>query len=161
MRPDSPLAHAKHILRAGLLLVAVAVVLVLGRSFFVPPSWGEYGRYRGDNVAQQRAIPPRHGGNAACRECHEDETTELLAGAHAKLACEGCHAPLASHASGDELLAEMPVRKDAELCLGCHRQLDARPAGHPQINERAHLAEQEVEPAPDVCFDCHAPHSPL
>jgi hypothetical protein len=161
MRPDSPLAHAKHILRAALLLVLATVAVVLGRFLFVPASWGQWGSYRADNVEEQRAVPARHGGNAACAACHDAEHAELVGGRHATLACESCHAPLAQHVAGDELVAEMPVRRDVGLCLDCHARLDARPVDHPQIQERQHLAEQGVEPTPDVCFDCHSPHSPL
>lgn len=162
MRPDSPLRHAKHIVRVALLLLIAVVVLTLGRSFFVPDSWGQYGPYRASNVAEQMAHPPRHGGNAACAGCHDAEAAELAGGGHSTLACESCHAPLAVHATTDDVIAEMPIHKDKELCLTCHRRLDARPASHPQIRERDHLKDQEVEDAtPDVCFDCHSPHSPM
>jgi len=160
MRPDSPLAHSKHVFRVFLLLIAGIVVLVLGRSLFVPPSWGQFGAYRGAALAQHRALDPRHGGNDACRECHDDEPDELAAGAHHSLACEGCHAPLSVHVTDGEWTAEMPVRHSATLCLGCHERLEARPASHPQIDPAAHLEEMDAEPGPESCVDCHEAHSP-
>ena len=161
MRPDSPLAHAKHVFRVFLALIAGVVVLVLGRAFFVPDTWGEYGAYRTAALEQHHGKAPRHGGNAACMECHEDEVEEIADGVHASLACEGCHAPLSTHIENEELLAEMITRRSAELCLRCHERLEARPSSHPQIDPARHLEEQEGEPGPESCFDCHEAHSPL
>ncbi len=161
MRPDSPLAHAKHIFRVFLALVAGVIVLVLGRSFFVPETWGQYGAYRAAAIGQHDERAPRHGGNASCASCHDDRAAELAAGGHAALACEGCHAPLAVHVAGDELLAGMPIRRDAQLCLDCHERLDARPAAHPQINPKQHVRDEGGEIGPESCFDCHEAHSPL
>lgn len=161
MRPDSPLAHAKHIFRVFLMLVAGIVALVLGRSLFVPDTWGQHGAYRAAALEQHHGKEPRHGGNTACASCHEDRMEEVETGGHASLACEGCHAPLSGHAAAGEKIADMPVRRGAELCLRCHERLDARPATHPQINPVQHLEEQEAEAGPESCFDCHEAHSPL
>jgi hypothetical protein len=162
MRSDSPFLHAKHAVRAFLLLLLGLVLLVLGRSAFVPPSWGAHGSYRAANVPQQMALPIRHGGNSACTTCHDTEPAALAAGSHATLACEACHAPLAAHVQDDEKIADMPMRRSADLCLLCHAKLDARPAEHPQILPRAHLEELGVAESSDqVCFECHNPHSPI
>ena len=160
MRPGSPLYHAKHIVRAGLLLVVGVVALVLGRFLFVPESWGRYGAYRANDVPTQMAKPLRHGGSLSCRECHPDIFDEVRANQHAGLACEGCHAPLAEHVRDGDWVAEMPVRRSADLCLLCHQQLDARPGTHPQIQPRLHLEEQGASPE-DACLDCHGSHTPL
>jgi formate-dependent nitrite reductase cytochrome c552 subunit len=161
MRPDSPLRHAKHALRAFIALVVALVAIVLGRSAFVPVSWGQYGSYRAANVPQQMALSPMHGGNASCTTCHDTEPAALAAGPHATLSCESCHAPLAAHVQDDEKIADMPKRKSAELCLQCHSQLDARPSTHPQIVARQHLDEMGVEFTEESCFDCHSPHAPI
>jgi len=164
MRPEGPLQHAKHIVRAGLLLVLGVVALVLGRSLFVPKTWGEFGHYRGANVAEQMDHPVVHGGNQACEECHPDEYEEVTGGVHASLACESCHAPLAAHVADEEMIAEMPVQRSRSLCLNCHEQMDARPATHPQVIWKAHLKDQGVEESDftdAVCFDCHEAHAPL
>jgi hypothetical protein len=161
VRPDSPLLHAKHIVRAAVLLVVGVVVLVLGRSLFVPSSWGQYGAYRGANRFEQMAVPVRHGGNTSCAECHPDEYDTVTSGSHHTLACEGCHAPLASHVADDELVADMPIRRSVGLCLNCHQELEGRPAAQPQINAAQHVEEQGGELTEDACFDCHEAHSPL
>ena len=160
MRPDSPLRHAKHIVRAGMLLVAGVLLLVLGRSLFVPDTWGQFGEYRGSNVAEQMAVPVRHGDNFACAECHADESETLADSGHSSLACEACHAPMALHATDGAKIGDMPVRKDQKLCLDCHLHLDARPSGHPQIHPKKHVEEQGGEPG-DSCWECHEAHEPI
>lgn len=161
MRPDSPLAHAKHIFRVFLLLIVGLIVLTLGRSFFVPDTWGQYGSYRGAAIEQHWNKVPRHGGTASCAECHESEYEDVTSGVHHTLACEGCHAPLSVHVANGEKIADMPIRKSQDLCLLCHEKLDARPATQPQILPAQHLEEEGGEPGPESCFDCHEPHSPL
>ncbi len=57
MQESNPLWHAKHVFRFASMVVLGIVVLILGRSAFVPNSWGQYGWYRGDNIAEQMALP--------------------------------------------------------------------------------------------------------
>lgn len=163
MNPESPLIHAKHVFRAAILLLAVLIAMVLGRSAFVPETWGEFGRYRGAAVNDFREKPILHGGDDSCAMCHDEEYAEHAAGVHAPLRCELCHAPVALHADLEEgeVLAEMPVRRSRELCELCHRQLEARPAGFPQIDVREHVTDNGGELTDDACFECHDPHSPL
>jgi len=161
MRQDSPLWHAKHVVRAFLLLIVGVIALVMLRWFLVPESWGTTGWYRGDNVAEQMAKPVRHGGDDACLECHDQEHEAHAAAGHASVRCEGCHAPVVRHVTDGEWVAPMPVQREAELCLNCHRWLEARPHDFPQIRPREHVSEQGGEYGPEVCFDCHNPHEPL
>ncbi len=161
MKPDSPLWHAKHVVRAFLLLIAGIIALVLLRSLLVPDSWGEHGWYRADNVEEQRSHALKHGGDRACLECHDEQFETHEAAGHASVRCEGCHAPVAVHAEDGEWFAEMPVDRSAELCMTCHAFLDARPEGFPQVRPRDHVAEQGGEFGPEVCFDCHDAHEPL
>jgi hypothetical protein len=143
------------------MLVVGIVAIILGRSLFVPETWGDHGPYRGSNVAEQMARPVQHGGNESCAACHEDQFSDLNEGGHAPLECESCHAPLATHARGEEKIADMPIRRDIELCLVCHRALDARPPGFPQIQPKQHIAENEGEFHEQACLDCHESHWPL
>lgn len=161
MDPSSPLFHAKHVLRAGFLFILGVVALIVLRSWLAPPTWGEYGAYRGASVDDYRALPPIHGAAASCAECHEDRYAEHEKGVHAQVECELCHAPLATHVVDGEVVAEMPVPASSDLCLNCHRKLTARPSSFPQILPAEHLKEMEAEPGPRVCFDCHDPHSPF
>ena len=163
MNPESPLIHTKHVFRAAILLIAVIGALLLGRSLFVPDTWGEYGWYRGAAVDDHRARPIRHLGDESCAMCHDAESAEHAAGAHAPLRCELCHGPVALHADMEEgeKTAEMPVRRSRELCELCHRELDARPAEFSQVDVREHVTEMGGELTADACFDCHDPHSPI
>ena len=47
-----------------------------------------------------------------------------------------------------EVLAEMPRRRSRELCERCHRRLEARPAGFPQVD-----GQQGANQTGD--HDCH------
>jgi len=162
MNPESPLIHTKHVFRAALLLLAVIVTLLLGRSLFVPDTWGEYGWYRGAAVDDHRARQVRHLGDDPCAMCHDAESADHSAGVHAQIRCELCHGPVVLHADLEEgeKTGDMPIRRSRELCELCHRELDARPAGFPQIDVREHLSDQGADLTPDACFECHDPHSP-
>ena len=163
MNPESPLIHAKHVFRAAILLAFWLVVLILGRSLFIPETWGESGWYRGAAPVEQRAKQVRHGGDEACAPCHDAEYAEHAAGVHAPVRCELCHGPVALHFDFEEgeKLADMPVRRTRELCELCHRAQTARPADFPQIDVREHVLENGGELSPETCFDCHEPHSPI
>jgi hypothetical protein len=157
---DGPLGHTKHVVRAALLLVLVVAALVLGRAFFVPDSWGEHGWYRGDAVAEHRAHEVRHAGDAACATCHDDVAAAHDSGGHAAVRCELCHSVMTDHVAESEVIAPMPIAASLELCSRCHRALNARPGGFPQVNPRQHLADMDVDLSDDVCVECHDPHSP-
>lgn len=161
MNPESPLRHTKHIFRAFLLLIVGVVCLVLGRDFLVPPTFGQYGRFRAANVDQQRSLLVRHGGDQSCQPCHATQFDTHAAGPHMNVRCELCHAPVSTHVVDGKKIANMTVRKNADLCISCHEHLEARPATHPQIQPKQHVVEQGSEPSPESCFDCHDPHTPL
>ena len=113
MNPESPLIHAKHVFRAAILLLAVLIAMLLGRSLFVPETWGEFGPYRGAAVAEHRDKPIRHGGNDSCAMCHDAEYADHATGVHASVQCESCHGPVAFHVDLEEgeVVAEMPVQR--------------------------------------------------
>ncbi len=150
--------HARHVFRALFVLLVAIVVVTVGRSFLKPASYGEYGPYRFDNVAEQAAVrPPLHGGKASCGECHDDRLKALTAGAHKSVSCEICHGPLGRHVKDGDVVAKMNVDRSFTLCARCHRKIDGRPAGFPQV-----VLEQHVSGALEgkVCLECHDPHSP-
>lgn len=160
MQVDNPIRHAKHVFRILLLLAATIVAIILGRSAFVPDTWGQYGWYRGANVAEQRDRPVRHGGDVSCQRCHEKQAAAHDDGAHISVRCEVCHAPVAQHAVGGQKIGAMPTHRDRNLCLRCHRRLTARPKDFPQIEPQQHVEDNGGEWGEAVCFDCHDPHSP-
>jgi hypothetical protein len=161
MEADSPIRHTKHIFRVAFLLLFVLVVLILGRGFFVPESWGEHGWYRGDAVTEHRAREVRHHGDQACGPCHQEVLEARAEGGHLTVHCEVCHAPLAEHVKDDEVIAEMPIAAALELCSRCHRQLNARPDGFPQVKPRQHVADNGGDFGSNVCVGCHDPHQPI
>ncbi len=150
--------HARHVFRAGLVLVVGLAVVLLTRGFLVPRSYGQYGPYRFDNVAEQANVrAPRHGGAASCASCHKQRQAEHAAGAHKAVSCEVCHAPLAAHVRDGARHGSMPVDRSFTLCARCHRRVVGRPAAFPQVD-----LEQHVPAALEggVCLECHNPHSP-
>ena len=143
----------------GLIIAGIAAALV-ARAALVPQGFGAYGYYRGDAPQDAREFPIRHAGESRCSECHEDEVELHDKDAHAKVPCETCHGPGAAHAeaSGD---APIAVPKGKELCLTCHRLLDARPGSFPQVDWHEHYKFVGVKDEGVDCTRCHSPHEPL
>jgi cytochrome c553 len=155
--------HARHVLRALSVLLLALVVFVLGRTALVPKSYGLYGDYRHDNVAQQaNARIPLHRGAAACGECHEDRGKAVAAGVHARVSCEVCHGPAGRHVKDGEVIADMAVDRSFTLCARCHRRILGRPEKFPQVVLEQHVHEQGAASGLEgkVCLECHDPHSP-
>ncbi len=159
--------HTKHIWRAALIFLAIAVGGIVFRHFAKPESWGEEGFYRHDSLKEHMAKEPRHAEDLAdCQACHKEQYKTRSEGPHATVSCEVCHEPLSKHATKNaetgelEKTADMYIDKDRALCENCHRQLRARPDTMPQIDPVEHLLEQagieRHDPvAADVCFECH------
>jgi hypothetical protein len=128
---------AGHLFR----LAAVFVVGVLGflgiRAFLVPKSFGQYGHYRGDALAEVAAHPVSFAGHQACEDCHTDVLEKKKSGRHAHVNCEACHGALDT----------------AMLCVRCHEANIAKPKGFPQVVSAEHSTGVS-------CDTCHQPHSP-
>ncbi len=154
--------HARHVFRVVFVLVLALVAFVLGRTLLVPKSYGMYGPYRFDNVAEQAAIrAPVHGGAASCGECHDEKAKPHAQGAHRRVSCEICHGPLGRHVRNGELVDQMPIDRSFTLCARCHRKILGRPEKFPQVDLDQHVAQ--MGPAKlegKVCIECHDPHSP-
>ncbi len=151
--------HARHVFRVTLVLLLAVIAVVIGRSVLIPRSFGTYGNYRFDNVAEQaNARTPLHAGARACADCHDDRFTALGKGSHAKVSCEVCHAPLGRHVKDGDVIAAMPVDRSVRLCAYCHRKIDGRPAGFPQIVFEKHIEGSSL--GERGCLGCHDPHSP-
>jgi formate-dependent nitrite reductase cytochrome c552 subunit len=150
--------HARHVFRVLLVLFLVIVVVVIGRSFLVPKTFGDYGHYRYGNVPEQMAArPPLHGGARACADCHDERSVALGKGRHAAVSCEVCHGPLGRHVKDGDVVAKMAIDRSPKLCGYCHRKIDGRPAKFPQVVFEKHV---EGGLGPKGCLDCHDPHSP-
>ncbi|MFC2076199.1 cytochrome C [candidate division KSB1 bacterium] len=153
--------HDKHVFRLVFLLVLAFGGVLTARNLLVPASFGQYGHYRGDNIAEQMAKPVSHGGPESCRSCHAEEYGIHSAGSHKTVPCEDCHAPLITHANADEKTGEMAVDRSWALCARCHRLLAARPKNFPQVQVEAHLEEMGADLEREVCIACHQSHAPI
>ena len=150
-------------IRLILIFVGVIVLVVVARILILPESWGEYGYYRGDSINEEASHPLVHGTNDSCKACHEELYGMKKAGAHQRLSCEACHAPVTEHVYDGKKFADMPVRKgmtQTTLCLKCHQSVLGRPEKFPMIAYPAHMEEQEVKLTHD-CNRCHTVHAPL
>ena len=148
--------HTKHIWRALLLLVLALVVVVVGRHFLIPDSFGEMGYYRYDALFEHMAKEPRHGSPDACAECHDEIAAAKAGGAHAPVQCEVCHDVLAGHVKDGEKIADMRINRSWELCANCHQKLVGRPERVAQVDLLEHLELSPGQPIPDeACVQCH------
>ena len=144
---------AEHLFRLAAAFAIVLVVFLLVRAHFVPKSFGQYGHYRGDALAELSSKPLSFAGHQACEECHGDVLELKKAGKHAGVNCEACHGPLATHAADPaSVVPQLP--DTAVLCARCHEENIAKPKSFPQVVSKEHSGGM-------VCKNCHVPHSPL
>lgn len=141
-----------HLLRL-LAVFFAGFLLFLGlRAYFVPRSFGQYGHYRGNALAEIAAKPIVYAGHHACEECHADIHDVKKAGKHAGVNCEGCHGPLANHAADPaSVVPQLP--DTTSLCPRCHEANLAKPKWFPQVKSEEHSSGMP-------CKTCHQPHSP-
>lgn len=141
-----------HLLRlAALFAVGILAFLVL-RAIFVPAGFGELGHFRSGAMGDNAARPLSYAGRTTCADCHDQEAATLAGSAHARIGCESCHGPLATHAADpDAVTPTLPVA--TPLCERCHAELQARPARQPQVDPGPHADGAD-------CTDCHQPHDP-
>lgn len=156
---------ARHVLRIAFALVVVVSVLLIARGFVIPASYGLYGPYRYDNVAEQRAKPVLHHGAESCKNCHEKQWLRREDGeAHLKVSCEACHGPLGLHADGtsketNKKIGPAKVDRSYKLCALCHWKMEGRPANVKQVVFEKHLKGEKLEGK--ICLSCHDPHSTM
>jgi Cytochrome c7 and related cytochrome c len=147
------LKDAEHLVRLALVFVIGTAAFVVVRAILVPRSFGEYGHYRGNAIAEIAAQPVKFAGQATCEGCHADVAGVKSKGMHVSVNCEACHGALANHA--DDPTSVLPAKLDtAILCIRCHEVNGARPQNFPQIVAKDHSAGLS-------CEACHPPHSPL
>jgi len=141
-----------HLIRlAGVFLLGLLLFLVL-RWTTIPRSFGRYGPFRGDALAEISAQPVAFAGHAACENCHPDVAALKTSGVHKSVNCESCHGPLAKHADDPGTIKPV-LPQVAKLCIRCHSENIAKPTGFPQVDAKEHSGGQ-------ACDTCHQPHSP-
>src|ERR1035441_4853998 len=87
-----------QVVRIVLLAVGIVVVYSVARYVLTPPSFRQYGWYRGVALMEIATRDQVYAGKKACEECHSDEYQKLLKHEHKGLACESCHGPGEAHA---------------------------------------------------------------
>ncbi|MGA8220052.1 MAG: multiheme c-type cytochrome [Candidatus Acidiferrales bacterium] len=143
----------EHLLRVVLVFMVGILAFVLVRAALVPKSFGEYGHYRGNAIAEIAAQPIVFAGHQACEDCHSDVLAAKNKGKHAGVNCEACHGALAKHTE-DPGTVEPRKLDTAVLCVRCHAVNGARPKSFPQISVEEHSSGLP-------CETCHQPHDPL
>ncbi len=150
--------HGRHVFRVLFVLLIAIVAIVVGRQLLIPKSYGLYGPYRFDNVAEQASVrAPVHGGAASCAQCHDDKAKVHSTGAHKGVSCEICHGPLGKHVKDGDVVAKPSIDRSFTLCARCHRKILGRPEKFPQVVLSQHV-QSPLEGK--VCLECHDPHSP-
>jgi predicted CXXCH cytochrome family protein len=140
-----------QVFRIVLLAVGIVVAYSIARYFLTPPSFREYGWYRGAALTELATRDPVYAGKKACEECHSDEYQKLVKGEHKGLACESCHGPGEAHATDPQ--KENIQKSSFAICLRCHEANPSRPKWHKQIVSKNHYTGSK-------CTECHVPHSP-
>jgi hypothetical protein len=139
-----------QILRLILLTLGIVGSYLAARSFLTPSSFGQYGWYRGNALAEiANAREPLFAGKQSCDECHSDILHKLAADAHKTLSCEACHGVSRAHADNPDIL---PDKSTGSYCIRCHEANLARPTWLKQIVVKDHYGPK--------CTECHVPHQP-
>ncbi len=156
--------HAKHIIRALLLIIVIFVFAELSRQFMRPESFGEREYYWAIALQEAMEKPARHADRALCgsAECHADIAETHGEGTHTVIDCQICHALLENHGDRDRDPTVMPIDRSPDLCLRCHERLAARPSTFKQIGFIEHMRELEMPEVREegLCVECHDPHGP-
>lgn len=135
-----------------ILLLALGIVSSYGaaRYFLTPPSFGEYGFYRGAALREARALPITYAGRKECADCHSEIAAMVEKFPHRGVSCESCHGPGQAHV--DDIDVDMPKPHHTH-CVRCHEASPSRPKTHKQVVTRDHYAGEK-------CTECHIPHAP-
>ena len=149
--PKIPLAK-QAVFRVGLALFIVIVLFAIAMQLAIPDSFGEYGRFRGDSIAEnvsQDAIFAS--GNEACATCHSGVSQVVSSANHGQMDCQTCHGPAAAHTKNPGSV-QPKVEQPTELCIGCHAETQGR-------LELA-TVKPELHSGGLDCLKCHNPHEP-
>jgi hypothetical protein len=146
------LKNAAHLIRLALVCLICVLLFVAVRAAVVPPTFGQYGHYRGAALNENRMVAASYAGQDTCAVCHAEVLATKDKGVHKTIHCEACHGPQVKHT--EDPTTVKPVKPNAQtLCPRCHEKDAARPAWFKQVDIKAH--SQGLE-----CAGCHTPHSP-
>ncbi len=133
-----------------MLCVAIAVTYATARYFLTPPSFGQYGFYRGDAIEEIASQKPVFAGKKSCdKNCHAKAVEQISKGDHKTLTCEACHdGNCIEHVEDRQVKVVTHVR-----CTRCHEADPARSPWIKQIDSKSHNPGER-------CVECHVPHQP-
>ena len=165
MHKESQARYNTHLIRVIIALVALVGVGLVARQVFMPEGMGDYGHYRGADIADQKEVPVRLGTNEACFDCHKPVRAIHKSGVHKTVSCEVCHGVYGDHIADGKKVGTLPVVRGEELidlCLRCHNKIiTARPRKEIKvIGMPEHLQDQHVQ-LTHSCDQCHMVHDPL
>ncbi len=139
-----------QVFRLILLAAGIVVSYSTARYFLTPASFGQYGWFRGEALAEAGAHAAVFAGRQACDECHSDEFKKLAGHGHKSLSCEACHGPAQAHADNPDVKLQKP---QFSACVRCHEANPSRPKWHKQIVVKDHNTVSKST-------ECHLPHMP-
>jgi hypothetical protein len=139
-----------QILRLVLLTLLIVGTYLVARRFLTPKSFGEFGWYRADALAEIASRPISFAGKKACDECHSDTLNKLAKAEHKTLSCETCHGAAQAHVENPDVKLQ---KLTFSLCVRCHEATPSRPKWLKQIVIKDHYTGQR-------CTECHTPHQP-
>jgi len=139
-----------QITRLALTTVVIVTLFLVAKNLLTPPSFGQYGHYRGNALREIAAREPYWAGRGMCGDCHADHVKKVAAAEHKGLSCEACHGPARAHVENPEV--KLPKMGFGQ-CVRCHEASPSRPAWLHQINSHNHYTGQN-------CTECHVPHQP-
>jgi len=139
-----------QIFRLVLLIFAIVVSYLAGRTLLTPATFRDHGFYRGAALVELAGKIPVFAGKNACGVRHPEILKTLAKGSHKTLSCEGCHGVVSQSHLDDP--ADKMRKPPAEICLRCHEVNPSRPAGFKQIMRNDHYE--------GACLECHLPHEP-
>ena len=115
-----------HVLRPLYVVLALAAIILIARSFWIPNDFGTheqgytYGLYRQSNVEEWKDFTVKYRGREFCRACHAPQAQKLASARHKDIECENCHGPAIFHPADPRKLV---LDRSRELCLRCHASL--------------------------------------
>src|SRR5579872_1537843 len=142
----------EHLIRLAVVMIIALAVFGVVRAAVVPKSFGQYGHYRADAIADIAARPIAHAGHEVCEGCHTDVVEVKKLGKHVVVPCEACHGAQANHAD-DPATIKPPKTDTAVVCSRCHEANSAKPKAFPQVVTAEHSGGL-------ACDTCHQPHRP-
>ncbi len=146
-----------HVLRPLYVVLALAAIILIARSIWMPSDFGihergyTYGWYRQSNIEEWKNFTVKYQGREFCAACHAQQAQKLTSSKHKNIQCENCHGPALSHPVDPP---KLDLDRSREICLRCHARLlypNSQRSQIKGINPDQHNSGLE-------CVLCHNPH---